>query len=366
MKKKTRAFLALPVLALLICAGYALAEGDGLVSLTYLTSVFFPQAQSQGEAAVRDKLQQTYDGAMEQLDKAQRETLGQAGLYSETLEGREWSDGDVVTLPTGSGFLLFEGTAVISHGGAAVDVTQGGEIASDTLLTPGHRGVVGEDTTARITVLSGAAVLGVQGNYSCSRSGKAATPFYDVCQTDWYYAPVGYVYRNGLFAGMERHKFGPDTTMNRAMLMTVLYRLSGLPEDELAAAGGLAFSDVPEGAWFAPYVRWGAAQGITRGTSATTFSPEELTARDQLLVMLYRFAGGYLKLSTQERADLSIFQDRDQIGDWAEDAISWAVYHRIIGDASAGQQILSPHSPASRAEVAAMLQAFSQNVLGRR
>lgn len=366
MKKKKSLLFALPVLALLVCGGYALAEGDGLVSLTYLTSVFFPEAQRQGEAAVQDKLQQTYDGAMEQLDKAQQETLGQAGLYSETLEGREWSDGDTVTLPTGSGFLLLEGTAVISHGGGVVDVTQGGEIASDTLLVPGHRGLVGEDTTARITVLSGAAVLGVQGNYTCARSGKAATPFYDVCQTDWYYAPVGYVYQNGLFAGMEHNRFGPDTTMNRAMLMTVLYRLSGLPENELAAAGGLAFSDVPDDAWFAPYVRWGAAQGITLGTSADTFSPGGLIARDQLLVMLYRFAGSYLKLPTEGRADLSGFQDRDQIGDWAEDAISWAVYHEIIGGASAERQTLSPHSPASRAEVAAMLQAFSQNVVGNR
>ncbi len=366
MKKKTRLLFALSVLALLVCGGYALAEGDGLVSLTYLTSVFFPEARKQGETAVQDKLQQTYEEAMEQLDKAQQETLGQAGLHSETLEGREWSDGDVVTLPTGSGFLLQEGTAIISHDGAVVDVTQGSEIAADTLLTPGHRGVVGEDTTARITVLSGAAVLGVQGSYTCTRSGKAATPFYDVCQTDWYYAPVEYVYRNGLFAGMEPHRFGPDTTMNRAMLMTVLYRLAGLPEDELTTAGGIAFSDVPDDAWFAPYVRWGASQKITLGTSEVTFSPEGLITREQLLVMLYRFAGDYLKLPTQERADLSGFQDRDQIGDWAEDAISWAVYHGIVNGASAGQQILNPRSPAIRAEVAAMLQAFSQNVAGNR
>lgn len=366
MKKKTSVLFALPILALLVCGGYALAEGDGLVSLTYLTSVFFPEVQKQGEAAVQDKLQQTYDGAMQQLDKAQQETLGQAGLYSETLEGREWSDGDVVTLPTGSGFLLLEGTAVISHSGAVVDVAQGGEIAAGTLLIPGHRGVVGEDTTARITVLSGAAVLGVQGGFTCARSGKNATPFYDVCQIDWYYAPVEYVYRNGLFAGMGAHQFGPDTTMDRAMLMTVLYRLAGWPETELAAAGGLVFSDVPDDAWFAPFVRWGAAQKITLGTSADTFSPEGPITREQLLVLLYRFAGSYLKLPTEERADLSVFQDWDQIGDWAKDAISWAVYHGIVGSAPAGQQTLGPHSPASRAEVAAMLQAFSQNIVGNR
>lgn len=362
MKRKTRALALALALVLLACGAGALSSGDSLISLSYLTETFFPEAQKKGEEAARNKLQETYDSAKAQLDKVQQEATGHAGLSSQTLEGKDWSDGDAVTLPTGSGFLLLDGSARMTHSGVVVDVMAGTEVLSGSMLAAGHRYLVGEDTTAQVTVLSGAARLGVQGGYSYTKGSGSATPFYDVCQTDWFYTPVGYVYENGLFSGMEEHRFGPGADMTRAMLMTVLYRLAGSPEAELADAQ-VSFTDVPDSAWYAPFVRWGADREITAGTGEGTFNPEGKITREQLVVLLYSFSTRYLGETEEERTDLSGYQDLEQASAWARDGLSWAVARGIISSTDAGALQLSPGKSATRAEVAAMLRAFAQKAL---
>jgi hypothetical protein len=146
------------------------------------------------------------------------------------------------------------------------------------------------------------------------------------------------------------------------MLMTVLYRLAGTPEGELAAAN-ISFADVPNTAWYASYVRWGAAQGITAGTGANTFSPEKQITREQLVVLLYSFASNYLGLELETGADLSNYQDLSAASTWAYDALSWAVGQGIISSSSTTQLTLSPQKNANRAEVATMLRAFAEKVL---
>jgi hypothetical protein len=353
------------VLVVLACGAYALSSGESLVSLSYLTSTFLPSALEQGETAANAKLQQAYDDGKKALDSVQQELTGQAasdGQYSVSLAPKTWSEGDKVELTTGSGFLMQDGTAAVTHSGAVIDVTSGEEVASGTKLSANHRYLVGEETSATVTVLSGAARMGVQGSYQTTEGSSSATPFYDVSQTDWYYAPVSYVYQNGLFSGMSDHQFSPNAAMNRAMLMTVLYRLAGAPAEELAAAD-LSFSDVADSAWYASYVKWGAAQGITAGTSATTFSPEQQITREQLVVLLYSFTSRYLGLDLGEGVDLSNYQDWNKASTWARDALSWAVGQGIISSSSATQLTLSPQKNATRAEVATMLRAFAEKVL---
>lgn len=363
MKKKLRLLPTLLVLSALACGAYALSSGDGLVSLAHLTQVFFPEAQKQGEAAVQDKLQPVYDEAKKQLDAIQTGALGRTALYSDTLEGKDWSGGDEVTLPTGSGFLLLEGTARVEHGGAVVDVTAGSELASGVKLTVGHRCLVGEDTSAKVTILSGAARMGVQGEYACARSGEEVPPFYDVCLTDWYYDAVSFVYRNQIFSGTGANRFEPGMNMDRSMMVTVLYHLAGSPEDEMSAAQA-SFTDVPGTAWYAPYVRWGASQGITAGTGdGTTFSPVEKIDREQVAAILYNFGTKYLGKDLPERADLSGYQDLSQSSEWAREAVSWAVARGIMSSTSSDRLTLSARRDASRVEVAAMVQNFSRAVL---
>lgn len=258
--------------------------------------------------------------------------------------------------------MLMNGAASVSHDGAFIDVTDGIELASGARLTSGHRYLVGENTVASVTVLSGAAQLGLQGVYALEDGREDPTPFYDVCQTDWYYAPVDYVYRNTLFSGMDEHHFGPSSAMNRAMLMTVLYQMAGAPKEELERAS-VTFADVPESAWYAPYVKWGAEQGITAGTGADTFSPEQQVTRQQVAALLYSFTTSYLGLEAAEGADLSGYQDLGQASDWAHNALSWAVAERIISSSSADSLTLSPQKSANRAEVATMLRAFAEKII---
>ena len=220
---------------------------------------------------------------------------------------------------------------------------------------------MGEDTSAQFTVLSGGASMGVQGSYAFANGGTAATPFYDVSSADWYYEPVRYVYEKNLFSGMDDHHFSPNGAMNRAMLMTVLYRMGGSPSGQLQSAD-VSFRDVADSAWYAPYVKWAAAQKITAGTSPDTFAPEQQVTRQQVAVLLYSFAGNYLGKQTDQRADLSGYSDLSQASDWARGALSWAVGTGIMGSSSSDRLTLSPQKSASRAEVAAMLRAFSEKM----
>ena len=365
MKKSAVRLICLTgVLVVLACGAYALASGDSLVSLRYLQETFLPQATEQGTQAAEQKLQETYDAAKEQLDQLQSGYLGgeAGGSYSSALQPRAWSDGDMVEIGTGAGLLMLEGAITVTHSGALVDVTDGTEVASGSRLTAGHRYLAGEDTTVQAQVISGAASMGVQGAYVYTAGEGESTPFYDVCQTDWFYAPVSYVYENGLFSGISAHSFGPGDPMNRAMLMTVLYQMAGAPADELQAAD-VSFSDVPDSAWYASYVKWGASQGITAGTGENTFSPEQQITRQQVVTLLYSFTRSYLGLTPGTGADLSGYQDLDQVSSWALEAMSWAVGQGIVSSSSADVLTLSPEQNANRAEVATMLRAFSEKIL---
>ena len=164
-----------------------------------------------------------------------------------------------------------------------------------------------------------------------------------------------YAYEGGLFSGTSADAFSPGLPMNRAMLVTVMYRLAGSPEGELSQAQA-SFADVPADSWYASYVRWGVSRGIASGTGADTFSPEESVTRQQLLVMLHSFARQYLGLSLTGAADLSAYGDGGQTASWAQGAVSWAAANGLISPSAEG--LLRPGDPASRAEVAAILMKF--------
>lgn len=362
MKKYLRPLAAAFVSLLLIAGAYAASSGDSLISLSYLQKTFFPKAVQAGEEAADKALQDTYDSALADLKAAHSAASGGGGSgeYSDTLQPRSWSDGQTIALPTGSGFLMLEGSARVTHGGAVVDTTQGTEVASGAALVSGHRYLVGEDTSASVAIQSGQAVLGVQGSYVQSPGKGRHTPFYDVSQSDWFYTQVNYAYEQGLFSGIDQNHFAPGGSMDRAMLMTVLYRLAGSP----AQSGGASFSDVPDGQWYSQAVRWGAAQGITSGTGDGRFSPAGQVTREQTVAMLYNYASKYLKKDVSAGAGLSGFRDQDQVSQWAGTAMAWAVQKGVISGVDNGGAIaLEPQRGATRAEMAAMVKNFCDKIL---
>ncbi len=168
-------------------------------------------------------------------------------------------------------------------------------------------------------------------------------PFTDVAESDWFYESVAYAYYNGLFQGVTETSFEPDTSMNRAMIVTVLYRLEGSP-----AAGTSGFTDVASDSWYADAVAWASARGVVQGMGDGTFHPEDPLTREQIAAILYRYYEG-----KNTGNSLAQFNDADSISDWAKDALSWCVDRGIISGLPGS--ILSPQGNATRAQVAAML-----------
>lgn len=179
-------------------------------------------------------------------------------------------------------------------------------------------------------------------------------PFTDVHETDWFYNDVLFVYEEGLFAGTSDTTFSPNAAMTRAMLVTVLYRLEGEP----AVSGRSGFSDVTFNSYYEDAVTWAADNGIVNGTSTTTFSPNANVTREQMAAILYRYAQ-YKKYNTAASSSLNGFADYATVSGYAVTPMQWSVAEKLV-NGSAGK--LMPTGNATRAQVAAILHRFVENV----
>ena len=179
-------------------------------------------------------------------------------------------------------------------------------------------------------------------------------PFTDVRESDWFYEDVAFAYENGLFAGTSDTTFSPNASMTRAMLVTVLYRLEGQP----AVNGRSGFSDVQYNGYYEDAVTWAADNGIVNGTSTTTFSPNANVTREQMAAILYRYAQ-HKKYNTAASSGLNGFTDHASVSGYAAASLEWAVAEKLV-NGSAGK--LMPTGNATRAQVAAILHRFVENV----
>ena len=176
-------------------------------------------------------------------------------------------------------------------------------------------------------------------------------PFTDVNEGDWFHDAVRYVYENGLMDGVGDGQFAPNATTNRAMVVTILYRLAGEP----AVSGDVAFTDVESGLWYSNAVAWAAQKGIVNGISETEFSPSGDLTREQLATILFRYAesAGY---DVSASADLSGFPDAGDIQSYAKEALSWAVAEGLLQGFE--DDSLQPGGTATRAQIATILMRF--------
>ena len=180
-------------------------------------------------------------------------------------------------------------------------------------------------------------------------------PFSDVTESDWFYDAVTYAYENGLMDGVGAGLFAPNSETTRAQLVTILYRLSGQP----APSGDSGFSDVETGTWYTDAVAWAAQNGIVNGVSDTQFVPGDDITREQLAVILYRYAT-YQGYDVSQRADLSGFVDAGTISTYAQEALSWANAQGLV--LGFEDDSLRPQGTATRAQIAAVLMRFCQTV----
>lgn len=197
--------------------------------------------------------------------------------------------------------------------------------------------------------------------YSVVNKDKGMTtysklPFSDVRIADWFYNDVKYVYEKGMMAGTAADVFAPNATTTRAMIVTILYRLEGSP----AVTGTSAFADVPAGQWYTDAVNWAAANQIVKGTSATTFAPNDSITREQMAAILYRYAQ-YKGYDVTKKADLSGYSDNSQVSAYAKDALAWANAAKLINGVT--NTTLAPQGNATRAQVSAILHRFCDGVV---
>ena len=179
-------------------------------------------------------------------------------------------------------------------------------------------------------------------------SVSTGLPFTDVKADDWFYDAVKYAYDNKLMDGTSSTTFAPLMTTNRAMVVTMLWRLEGQPK----ADATLSFTDVESGVWYTDAVRWAASEGIVKGYSDTVFAPNDTVTREQLATILYRYAE-YKEYDVSARGDLTTFTDGSAVSTWAVDGMTWAVGAELITGKDGGK--LDPTGTATRAEVATIL-----------
>lgn len=162
----------------------------------------------------------------------------------------------------------------------------------------------------------------------------------------WAADAVEFTVAREIFQGVDDTHFAPDGTLTRAMVVTVLWRLIGAPQVDHA----MTFEDVSPGTYYLDAVGWAFAQKLVSGYDAKTFAPNDTITREQLAVILWRFA----EMADAPRADLD-FADADQVSEYAIPALLWATGEHLF---PVEDGLLRPGDPATRAETAQLLMNF--------
>ena len=278
--------------------------------------------------------------------------------------GHKWDNGTVTTEPTEK-----------DPGTMTYTCTVCGQTKTEVIPATGpHTHVWGEGT---VTVAPTETTPGVR-TYTCTVCGKtrteiipatgsavcpggAACPsfrFRDVpAPSNWAHEGIDYCVRHGLMSGFDATTFSPDTVSTRAQIVMILYNLSGDTTDY--SKYYVPFTDVKPGTWYYNAVAWGYDKDIVAGMTPTTFAPDGLITREQMAVLLYGYTEKYAPAYLGGAASLNSFPDAASVSNWAYAAMSWAVGNGLIsGIASNGADYLAPSGGATRAQIAAIMMRY--------
>ena len=278
--------------------------------------------------------------------------------------GHKWDSGTVTTEPTEK-----------DPGTMTYTCTVCGQTKTEVIPATGpHTHVWGEGT---VTVAPTETTPGVR-TYTCTVCGKtrteiipatgsavcpggAACPsfrFRDVpAPSNWAHEGIDYCVRHGLMSGFDATTFSPDTVSTRAQIVMILYNLSGDTTDY--SKYYVPFTDVKPGTWYYNAVAWGYDKDIVSGMTPTTFAPDGLITREQMAVLLYGYTEKYAPAYLGGAASLNGFPDAASVSNWAYAAMSWAVGNGLIsGIASNGADYLAPSGGATRAQIAAIMMRY--------
>lgn len=208
------------------------------------------------------------------------------------------------------------------------------------------------DTVYTFTMPASAVNVGV--SYVKATETPSETKFNDVSANDWFASAVDYVTGKGMMNGTAANTFSPKANTTRGMVVTVLYRLENQPSTSAAS-----FTDVASGAYYANAVAWANANGIVSGYGSGKFGPNDKVTREQLAAILYRYAQ-YKKYDVSGANSLDGYTDVQSVSSYAVPALQWANAAGVVTGKSGSK--LDPKGNATRAEVAAMLMRFCENV----
>lgn len=278
--------------------------------------------------------------------------------------GHKWDSGTVTTEPTET-----------DPGTMTYTCTVCGQTKTEVIPATGPHTHVWDEGT--VTVAPTETTPGVR-TYTCTVCGQtrteiipatgsavcpggAACPsfrFRDVpAPSNWAHEGIDYCVRHGLMSGFDATTFSPDTVSTRAQIVMILYNLSGDTTDY--SKYYVPFTDVRPGTWYYNAVAWGYDKDIVAGMSTTTFAPDGLITREQMAVLLYGYTEKYAPAYLGGAASLNGFPDAASVSNWAYAAMSWAVGNGLIsGIASNGADYLAPSGGATRAQIAAIMMRY--------
>lgn len=295
----------------------------------------------------------TFNGTAKEIDKDGTETF----TYTRPSSGGPGSSGGSISTPTTYAVNVNAAT----NGAVAADKKTASKGTTVTVTASPSKGYVVDavkvvDKDGKDVAVTGkdgkyvftmpASAVTVTGSFKAETPAPVALPFTDVKSGNWFYDAVKYAYEQGLMTGTSATTFAPNGTMNRAMIVTVLYRLEKSP----AVTGASKFTDVPAGQWYSDAVAWAAANKIVNGYDETIFGPMNAVTREQMAAILFRYeqVKGLENVTLEE--NLNRFPDQNKISAYAIPALQWAVGQKIINGNADGT--LDPTGTATRAQVA--------------
>ncbi|OUO62397.1 hypothetical protein B5F74_00510 [Collinsella sp. An271] len=190
----------------------------------------------------------------------------------------------------------------------------------------------------------------------CSEIARYYTSYDDVDPESWYAGPVYYAYVNNILSGTTPATFEPFTQASRAMAATVLYRLEGSPVESSEAF----MVDVPKDAWYYNPLNWAAQNGVLAGIGEGIFEPERAITREEMVVILYRYAEKLGVSMACSSSKFTSYPDYKDTSNWAVQSMTWATHVVLLTGMDSGD--LAPRATLDRAQLATMMMRFCRDI----
>ena len=203
-------------------------------------------------------------------------------------------------------------------------------------------------------------VIGSINHFSIYGVGYRPAPIFTDTVNHWAKSDIDFVASRNLLTGTGDAAFSPDSTITRGMFVTALGRLAGI--DPAAYPSSSRFSDVPATAYYAPFVEWAASKEIVNGTGAASFEPDRPVTREEMAVIMQRYAGK-LEYTLPKEREAEIFTDNATITSDMKDAVQAMQQAGVMN--GKGGRLFAPKDTATRAEAAAVLRRFVEIVIDR-